>query len=253
MIDAAYDPIAGLLNLVLSVVLILLVVGLSAWRGLGVEKDVIIASFRAVVQLMAVVLVIVAVFEVDSPFLTVSVLIVMVIIAAKSSAERASGMLNPFSVTFPAIGSGAGTIIFILVILGVLPVKPEFLIPVGSMAIGGTMIVCSLVLNRYSAELKSHKDMIETALSLGASDNEALMTHIRQSVRASLIPSLDRMRSLGIVVLPGTMAGMIIGGVNPIWAAEYQLVIMFMIFSSEVLAALVAVSIAEKKFDFSSL
>jgi ABC-type iron transport system FetAB permease component len=40
---------------------------------------------------------------------------------------------------------------------------------------------------------------------------------------------------------------MLIGGVDPIWAAQYQLVIYFMIFSSCMLSTTVATAIASKQ------
>ncbi|WOF17204.1 iron export ABC transporter permease subunit FetB [Methanoplanus sp. FWC-SCC4] len=253
MIEDAYNPVLGIWNLIFSFVLIIIVIAISHKVRLEIEKEILIAVSRAVVQLMAVVIVIAAIFETGSLALVFAALFGMLLFAAKNSADRADKIKDPMHITLPAIGAGAGSIILILIIMGVIPLKPEYLIPIGSMAIGGTMIVCSLVLNRYTAELSSHKAQIEAALCLGAENGEALMPHVRQSVRASLIPTIDRLKTLGIVILPGAMAGLIIGGVNPIWAAEYQLVIMFMIFSSETLASVIAVKLLEKRFDVNKI
>jgi len=248
-----YDPVAGLLNLGISVVLVAAVIGLLWLKKLGLEKDLAVAVARAVVQLMAMVMIIAFIFETENLILVTGMLLFMMAFAAKTSAERAEKLKNPFRVTFPSIATGSGLIIIILILSGVIPLTAEYIIPLGSMAVGGTMIVCSLILNRYVAELSSNRSLIEAAMCLGADDEEAIMPHIRQSIRASLIPSVDRMKSLGIVILPGAMAGMLIGGVNPVWAAEYQLVIMFMIFSSEALSALIAITLVKKDFDINRL
>ncbi|MBN1432312.1 MAG: iron export ABC transporter permease subunit FetB [Methanomicrobiaceae archaeon] len=253
MTGELYDPVAGLLNLGIAIVLVAVVIGLLWLKKLGLEKDLAVAVARAVVQLMAMVVIIAFIFETGNLVLVTAMLLFMMAFAARISAERAEKLENPFWVTFPSIAAGSGLIIVILVISGVIPMTAEYIIPLGSMAVGGTMIVCSLVLNRYFAELSSNRSLIEAAMCLGADNEEAILPHIRQSVRASLIPSVDRMKSLGIVILPGAMAGMLIGGVNPLWAAEYQLVIMFMIFSSEALSALIAVTLVKKNFDINRL
>ncbi|MFO8098868.1 MAG: ABC transporter permease, partial [Salinibacter sp.] len=59
-----------------------------------------------------------------------------------------------------------------------------------------------------------------------------LARHLRTSVQASLIPVVDSLKSLGWVWIPGVMAGMILGGENPVYAALYQFVIMAMIFAA---------------------
>jgi putative ABC transport system permease protein len=51
-------------------------------------------------------------------------------------------------------------------------------------------------------------------------------------VRASLIPRIDSLRSLGIVWIPGLMAGMVLAGSDPVYAAIYQFVVIAMVFAS---------------------
>jgi putative ABC transport system permease protein len=70
------------------------------------------------------------------------------------------------------------------------------------------------------------------SLSLGGWLQVVLAPHVRDSVRASLIPVVGSLKSLGWVWIPGIMAGMILAGENPIYAALYQFVIMAMIFSA---------------------
>jgi len=60
----------------------------------------------------------------------------------------------------------------------------------------------------------------------------SLAVFLDRPVRASLIPVVDAMKTLGLVYIPGMMSGMILGGANPIYAAEYQFVIMGMIFAA---------------------
>ena len=74
---------------------------------------------------------------------------------------------------------------------------------------------------------------------MGGTPDQAINQYVSTSVYASIIPILDSIKSLGIVQIPGLMAGMIIAGANPIYAAQYQFVIMLMIFAAAGLTVVV--------------
>jgi putative ABC transport system permease protein len=42
-----------------------------------------------------------------------------------------------------------------------------------------------------------------------------------------MIPTIDSMKTVGLVQLPGMMTGMIVAGANPVEAVRYQILIMF--------------------------
>ena len=94
------------------------------------------------------------------------------------------------------------------------------------------MKINSLALDRLKDELQDKRDEIEVGLALGGPPRAVLARHLRTSVQASLIPVVDSLKSLGWVWIPGVMAGMILGGENPVYAALYQFVIMAMIFAA---------------------
>jgi putative ABC transport system permease protein len=168
MTDGLYDPIAGLANLGLALVLIGIVLALSYRRRLGLEREILVATVRGIAQLLLVVLVVVAVFESENLLLVMLVLAGMVGVAASISAKRAKGIAVPLRITLPAISGGSSAALAVLIVLGVLPLIPEFLIPIGSMTIGAAMIACSLVLNRFAGEVAANRQRIDTALCLGA-------------------------------------------------------------------------------------
>ncbi|HII75531.1 MAG TPA: iron export ABC transporter permease subunit FetB, partial [Methanolinea sp.] len=240
------DPVDGLVRLGLSLILLGIVIAISYAKRLGIGWEVGFAAGRAILQLMVVVLILTVVFESGDPGLVALVLSAMVVIAAYTSGTRAGGGIeHPLRITLPSIAIGTLVILAVLILIGVLPLEPEFLIPVGSMNIGGSMIICSLVLNRIRREVETGREQIETSLSLGATSREAVEPFTRLSVKGSLIPSIDRLRTLDIIV--GTMAGMIIAGINPVWAAQYQLVILFLLMASEIITAVIATYLAERQ------
>src|SRR3989442_8797770 len=80
------------------------------------------------------------------------------------------------------------------------------------MIINGAMNASAQTLERFGADVLAHTGQIEAALALGAPPPESVGTYTRSAVSASLIPSLNSMRSLGIVWIPGLMAGMLLTG-----------------------------------------
>jgi putative ABC transport system permease protein len=246
MIEATYDPVDGLIKLGLAQILLLIVIALTYIKKLQLSRELGIAAVRGFLQLMMVAFIITAVFQSESLLLIILILSLMLVIAAITSAKRARGIPNPMTVTLPSISIGPSLILLIMVLTGVLPAEPEFLIAFGGLTIGGSMVICSLALDRFTGMISSNADRIETSLCLGASSKEALEPYTRQSVKTSLIPSIDIIKTLGIIVIPGTMTGMIIGGVNPLWAAEYQLIRYFMLITAGIITSILATHLAQK-------
>lgn len=59
-----------------------------------------------------------------------------------------------------------------------------------------------------------------------------MLACVRTAVGASLIPSINSMRSLGIVWIPGLMAGMLLTGTNPLYAAVYRFVVVTLMYAA---------------------
>jgi ABC-type dipeptide/oligopeptide/nickel transport system ATPase component len=98
----------------------------------------------------------------------------------------------------------------------------------------------SLALNRFRAEIEAHVGQIEAGLALGAPPSAVIERSVTTTVHASIIPTVDTLRSLGIVFIPGLASGMLLAGANPIYAAEYQFATMAMLFAASTLTGLIA-------------
>jgi putative ABC transport system permease protein len=79
---------------------------------------------------------------------------------------------------------------------------------------------------------------IETHLSLGATPQQAIAPYRRESIRAALIPTLNAATIIGLATVPTFMAAQLLGGVPPLTATAYQLVILFMIILSTLITTL---------------
>lgn len=63
----------------------------------------------------------------------------------------------------------------------------------------------------------------------------------QSAVYACLLPRLDTLKSLGLVWIPGMMAGMMVSGASPIYAGIYQFIIVAMILAGSGITGLVVV------------
>jgi putative ABC transport system permease protein len=164
----------------------------------------------------------------------------MMVAAGATSARRAKGIPDAFRVSTWAIACGAGSVIALMTGLGVIDTAITALVPVGSMLIANAMNTNGLVLNRFRSDVLAHVGEIETALALGAEATRSVAPYVQASFEASLIPAIDSLRSLGIVWIPGLMAGMLLSGARPVYAAIYQFVVLAMIFAASGLTSLVS-------------
>jgi putative ABC transport system permease protein len=164
----------------------------------------------------------------------------MMMAAGATSARRAKDVPDAFRVSAWSIAFGSGSVIALMTWLGVIDTAITSLVPVGSMLITNAMNTNGLALNRLRADVLAHVGEIETALALGAEARNSVSPYVQASFEASLIPAIDSLRSLGIVWIPGLMAGMLLSGARPVYAAIYQFVVLAMIFAASGLTSLVS-------------
>jgi putative ABC transport system permease protein len=227
----------GLEQALIAAVAAMLVVLLARKRGIHLESETLIAMVRGIIQIVAVGSILLLLLR--APRWTSGFLLTAMIIAAgATSARRAKGMPGAFRVSACSIALGAGSVIALMTWLGVIDTAITSLVPVGSMLIANSMNTNGLALNRFRSDVLAHVGEIETALALGAEANNSVAPYVQASFEASLIPAIDSLRSLGIVWIPGLMAGMLLSGARPVYAAIYQFVVLAMIFAASGLTSL---------------
>ena len=118
---------------------------------------------------------------------------------------------------------------------------PRYAIPLLGMILGNTMNGVSLGLNTLTNGVALRRAAVEARLMLGEKRLEALGPVIRDSLRNALMPIVNSMAATGVVSLPGMMTGQILGGVAPMEAVKYQILIMFLIAGGTGLGAVGAV------------
>lgn len=222
-----------ILAIPLTVILIILT-ALYA-RRFGIGKEISIAGTRALVQVLILASVILLLFRL-SLYWSLLVLMAMAAVAGHTTYSR-SGKLErglPAAVASIAIASLLLLIPFFL--FGIFPLEARYLVPTGSILIGNAMNVSSLSIDRYRGEIRNRRAEIEAYLALGAPPELAVDACLRQGILSALIPSIDNMKNLGLVWIPGVMTGMLLGGADPVEAASIQIAIFTAIFAASLIA-----------------
>jgi putative ABC transport system permease protein len=219
----------------IAAILVLLNAALSFGLQLGLERQMLIAALRTVVQLTLVGLVLKTLFAIASPWLTLLAATVMIVAASTEVASRQEQRFK----NWWSFGLGFGTITLstVLVTLFALTTHirptpwydPRYSIPLVGIILGNTMSSVSLGLNGMMNAAVRERAAIEAQLALGAGRFVALKPFIRRSLRAGLIPITNQMSAAGLITLPGMMTGQILAGMDPTDAVKYQILILFLL------------------------
>lgn len=219
---------------------------LSFKQKLGLEKEIAIGTIRSALQLLFIGYVLHFVFETSNPMFIVIIILFMIGIASWNAGSRAKHVRGIRLRIAIALASTEALTMFLLLGLDIIESTPQYIIPVSGIVIGSSMIVAGIYLNQMKQELESSRGEIETLLALGATSKQAIQGAVKRSVRSSMIPTLDGMKTVGLVQLPGMMTGMIVAGADPIEAVRYQILIMFVLASSAAITAIILSVISYK-------
>jgi putative ABC transport system permease protein len=223
-------------------------IAISRYQKLDLERDIAIAAVRAFVQLTAVGYAINLIFGLESILYVILLLAGMVAFASWTSAGRGEGVPRAFLISIVAIGVAATTTLGVLLLLQIVPPTARYLIPLGGMVVGNSMNTASLTLSRIRDDVKAHRLTIEAALASGATSRQAASPVLKTALKNAMTPLIDTTKTTGIVFLPGAMAGMIIGGAEPLEAVRLQIVVMYMLLGSVSVAAILVGLLSYRSF-----
>ena len=221
---------------------------------LGIGRRIIIASVRATVQLLAIGLVLKVLFEKNHPLLMTIMASIMLLVASREIVARQEmGFSGWWSFAISGISlllsSFLITLFALTVILAPTPwYTPQYAIPLLGMLLGNTMNGISLALDRLTREVVRERGAIEARLLLGHSWQTAIQPFMREAIRAGTIPIINTMAVSGVVTLPGMMTGQILAGNSPSTAANYQIMILFLIAAGTGFGIMAGVWLAARRF-----
>lgn len=248
------DPLVQLTYGKLALAASLLIVNalISFLLRLDLERRLLLAAVRTLVQLMLIGLVLQWIFEPGRAwYVIVSLMLMMTLVAGVAAVRRSDRKYHGMILDSVISVWASAWLMTAVAVAGIVQVepwyRPQYIIPLLGMILHNTLNGVSLGLDRFSSELEGNRDAVETLLALGATRWEAAQDAMRQSLRTGMVPIINTMMVVGIVSLPGMMTGQLLAGVDPMQAVMYQTVIMFLIAAGTSLGTLIVVLLGYRR------
>ncbi|NNE13115.1 MAG: iron export ABC transporter permease subunit FetB [Ilumatobacter sp.] len=233
-----------------SGVLIAVALAVSMWRRLGLERELLWASLRALVQLLLVGWALHLIVDDDDPLVfSLLWLVVMVALAGYTTWQRATNVPAVLPLSLAAYAASAVVTLGVLFGFGVYELEGRTIVPLAGIVIGNSLSATVLVSRRLFDAASDHRDLIEARLALGLAPADAFAPDLRESLRTALVPQIETTKAVGIIALPGAMVGLILAGVDPTEAVQVQLSVMYLVLGSvATTTAVMSLGIARQLF-----
>lgn len=237
-----YVPLSYI-DLAVAAALVAINGAISIAYRLKLEKALAFASVRMIVQLALVAMVLRFIFAQTTPLWSIAFASVMAIGAGAEIIMRQERRFQSWRAlalsSSPAFLSGLVTTLIAMALIRPDPwYAPRILLPILGMLVGNAMSGVALVLDTVTSSANRERNIIEARLALGATRFTAFESVLRRGLRIGLMPILNAMAAAGIVSLPGMMTGQILAGIDPVEAAKYQILVMFLIAGATAIAVL---------------
>ncbi|MEG0975102.1 MAG: iron export ABC transporter permease subunit FetB [Comamonas sp.] len=239
-------------DLLMGAALVLAAAGASWAMRLQLQRQVLWASLRMVVQLLLVGYVLRLVFQHASPFITLLVVCVMIAAAAREVAVRPHQQLahgGNYRIAGLVVSLASLSTVLLALLTAVRPepwFDARYAIPLMGIVLGSVLNSASLGLDSFYDSVRQGRAAIEAQLALGTTIRQALASHTRAAIRRGLIPIINQMSAAGLITLPGIMTGQILGGMDPLEAAKYQILLLFLLTAAGGMAAASSVLLAAR-------
>ncbi|MGJ9411488.1 ABC transporter permease [Aeromicrobium sp. CF4.19] len=200
--------------------------------GYGLERATAIAAARALLQLAVIALVIAAVVE---NLALTAVLVVVMFATAVLTTSRRVGSIALWPAAALAMGAGLLPVLAIILATGAVPLEGIAIIPIAGIVIGNTMSAHTLAARRALDALRDETSQYEAGLSVGLRPAQAIREVVHGRVPEALLPDLDKLKTTGLVTLPGAFIGVLLGGGSPVQAGTAQVLVLFGIMAAQVI------------------
>lgn len=233
----------------LTALLLVIPIIISYKEGLHIIKDLIVATLRAVVQLIILGFLLHYIFKINDKWLLILCVLVIIINASWNTISRASPVMHHvFWISFLAIFIGTALPLAGTIATRAIQFTANEVIPIGGMLANNGLIAINLAYQNLDRAFVQDGTNIESKLSLAATPKLASKGAIRESIRLAIVPTIDSVKTYGLVSIPGMMTGLIIGGVPPLQAIKFQLLVVFIHTTATIMSALIATYLSYGQF-----
>ncbi|HDE8195667.1 TPA: iron export ABC transporter permease subunit FetB [Staphylococcus aureus] len=233
----------------LTALLLVIPIIISYKEGLHIIKDLIVATLRAVLQLIILGFLLHYIFKINDKWLLVLCVFVIIVNASWNTISRSSPVMHHvFLISFVAIFVGTALPLAGTIATGAIQFTANEVIPIGGMLANNGLIAINLAYQNLDRAFVQDGTNIESKLSLAATPKLASKGAIRESIRLAIVPTIDSVKTYGLVSIPGMMTGLIIGGVPPLQAIKFQLLVVFIHTTATIMSALIATYLSYGQF-----
>ncbi|HEV7185831.1 MAG TPA: ABC transporter permease, partial [Leifsonia sp.] len=166
-------------------------------------------------------------------------LAVMFCVAAGTATHRIGWSRDHAMMMGSAMAVGIAATLTIVFLTGAIQFSSRYVLAIGGIVVGNSMSIATLAGRRFTEAVDDHWDEVEGWLALGATPRQSTLELARGAVYGALIPSVDQTKTTGLVTLPGAFVGAIFGGVSPLEAGRFQVVVLAAIMSAGAITAVV--------------
>lgn len=208
----------------------------------------LVAALRMVVQLFLIGLYLKYLFIWNNPWINFLWVLIMVVVASFTATRRTglkrSVLFIPISVGFLATAIIVGLYFLILVLHLSNPFSAQYFIPIMGILMGNMLGSNVIAINTYFDGIQREHQMYYYLLGNGATRFEATAPFVRKAMLKAFSPCIANMAVMGIVSLPGTMIGQILGGSAPGIAIKYQMMIIVITFTASMLSLMITITLS---------
>lgn len=226
----------------------LLLIAIPAWilyyYRTGIVSDMFVSVIRMVLQLFMVGFYLNYIFDWNNMWINIGWLLLMTAVCAIDLIKRIR--LSVKVMFIPVYFAVFLSLSFIAVyfLKGVIGMEhlfdSRYFIPICGILLGNILSSNVIGLNAFYSGVMREQQLYHYLLGNGATIQEAQMPFIRQALIKSFNPAIASMAVMGLIALPGTMIGQILGGSSPELSIRYQIMIMVINFTASMLALLIS-------------
>jgi len=198
-----------------------------------------LAMLRGAAQLAVISFVLSGV--ITSPVWVGVALLVMFSVATITAARRVHWSWSHLGLVSGAMGVGIIATLLVVFATGAIAFTPRYALAIGGIVIGNAMSIATLAGRRLAESVNDRWDEVEGWLALGATRRQSTIELARNAIYSALIPATDQTKTTGLVTLPGAFVGAIFGGVSPLEAGRFQIVVLAAIMAAGSVTAVILV------------
>ncbi|MFO7978660.1 MAG: ABC transporter permease [Bacteroidales bacterium] len=216
----------------------------------GLTRDGLIAIARMTLQLFLVGLYLEIVFAWDNSWVNMAWVVIMIVVATLATTRGSNVKARYFFL--PGIMALAASVIFIDAFFIGLVIRPDnvfqarYFIPITGMIIGNCMERNIIAMNSFYKQLQREEKSYRYLLANGGSRQEALRPFFRTCLRNAFNPLIANTAVIGLIALPGTMTGQILGGSSPGTAIRYQILLILAIMVASSISVILTLLISNR-------